>query len=415
MKRPVWRAGFELEVILGDLEDPRFETEVEFCGAMDVASPGFCRAVAKRLRELTKREWTAPLNSPLRPGYYVVSEYGLDPLHWPNDRVAGVEILTPPLPLDEADTVRAEIIGAIREMDGDFNFSPSKITEDCGWHINIDAGDTQILGPDAYILGTDEVLMLWRNSRLFGPYTGLQRHAAGIAVLRHLQQDRQGALLRSSGLSNLLNKTAGRGKCYAANFAKLARGYMELRHFSATSFFSGPSLVEQLDRIPAAMEMGPNQSGELLDIFLRKFRLLFEWLESIRHRLSWEVGPFSTIAQGRVLFDGEPVARLEANGDVELHLHGRKKYKDIASIRGILLPDVPEAVALLALDLAELRALGIRWSSSSNEGFQRAVSRLAARIRSDLTLSSAHQLSVVHAAEQERQQQYAAISSPTEV
>jgi hypothetical protein len=254
----------------------------------------------------TGREWTAPLNSPSRPGYYVISEYGLDPLHWPNDRVAGVELLTPPLPLDEADTVRAEIIGAIREMDGDFNFIPSKITEDCGWHINIDAGETQSLGPDEYILGTDELLLLWRNSRLFGPYTGLQRHAAGIAVLRHLQRDPQGALLRFPGLLNLLNKTAGRGKRYAANFDKLERGYIELRHFSAISFFGGQSLVEQLDRIPAAMEIWHNQSSELVEIFLRKFRLLFEWLESIRHRLSWEVGPFTTIAEGRVLFDGEP-------------------------------------------------------------------------------------------------------------
>jgi hypothetical protein len=230
-----------------------------------------------------------------------------------------------------------------------------------------------------------------------------------MAVLRHLQRDHQGALLRSTGLLNLLNNTAGRSKSYAANFSKLERGYVELRHFSAISLFRGPSLAEQLDRIPAAMEIWLNQNSELKDIFLRKFLLLFELLESIRNRLSWEVGPFRTIAEGQVFFDGEPLARLEANGHVALHLHGRKKYQDIASIREFLLPDVPEAVALLALDLAELRALGIRWSLSPNNGFQRAVSRLAARIKSDSSLSSAHQLSVVRAAEKERQRQYAAI------
>ena len=51
MKSVNWRAGFELEVILGDLGDPRFEPEVALYGAMDTPSPGFCRAVAKRLTD----------------------------------------------------------------------------------------------------------------------------------------------------------------------------------------------------------------------------------------------------------------------------------------------------------------------------------------------------------------------------
>jgi hypothetical protein len=97
MEQSPWRAGFELEVILGDLRDPRFERDLEESGGMDEASPAFCRAVAKRLREWTGRTWTAPLATPLRPGFYVIPECGLDPLHWPGDRLAGVELLTPPL------------------------------------------------------------------------------------------------------------------------------------------------------------------------------------------------------------------------------------------------------------------------------------------------------------------------------
>jgi len=189
MAQLVWRAGFELEVILGDLGDPRFKQDLERLDAMDEASPSFCRAVAKRLQEFTGRAWTAPLNTPSKPGFFVVPEYGLDPLQWPGDRLTGVELLTPPLPLDEADAIRAEITDAVYEIDGDFNFIPSDTTADCGWHINIDAGDKQRLDPAAYIVGTHELLLLSRNSRLFGPYTGLQRHAVGIAVLRHLQCD----------------------------------------------------------------------------------------------------------------------------------------------------------------------------------------------------------------------------------
>src|SRR3546814_20166740 len=88
---PSWRAGFELEVILGDLGDPRFERELRDGEAMDEASPTFCRAFASKLRERTRRAWSAPTKSPQRPGFYVVPEYGLDPLNWPECRLAGVE------------------------------------------------------------------------------------------------------------------------------------------------------------------------------------------------------------------------------------------------------------------------------------------------------------------------------------
>ena len=90
---PSWRAGFELEVILGDLGEPRFERELREGEAMDEASPAFCRAFAAKLRDRTGRAWSAPSGTPKQPGFYVVPEYGLDPLNWPEDRLAGVELL----------------------------------------------------------------------------------------------------------------------------------------------------------------------------------------------------------------------------------------------------------------------------------------------------------------------------------
>jgi hypothetical protein len=127
MKKLPWVAGFESEVILGDLGISRFEQDLERFGAMDEASPAFCRAVAKSLSEFTGRGWTTPLN-PSKPGFYVIPEYGLDPLQWPSDRLAGVELLTPPLPLDEADAIRAQVTRAVYEIDGDFNFISSETT-----------------------------------------------------------------------------------------------------------------------------------------------------------------------------------------------------------------------------------------------------------------------------------------------
>jgi hypothetical protein len=344
------------------------------------------------LKALTGRTWTVPPHNPLRPGFYVIPEYGLDPLDWPDDRYAGVELLTPPLALDEADAVRKEIIDAVYEIDEDFNFIPSDTTADCGWHINIDAMGKHQLDPAGYVVGTDELLILSRNSRLFGPYTGLQRHAVGIGVLRHLLSDPQASLLKSTRLENIIKMTAGRNKHYAANFSKLERGYLELRHFSALSFFNGPSLVEQLDRIPISMEMGINKRDKLTGVFLRKLLVLFEWLEGIRSRITWEMQASKIHSEGKVLFDGEPIATLTANGPVKLYLHSRTPYDYIASIEEILLPDIAEAVALLALDLTELRSLGVRRASSPNLSFRQALSRLGSRLRRDPMLSSDHHL-----------------------
>lgn len=113
-----WRAGFELEVILGDLGEPRFERELREGEAMDEASLTFCRAFAAKLRDRTGRAWSAPSRPPKRPGFYVIPEYGLDPLNWPEDRLAGVELLTPPLPLNDAEMVRSELYDAIYVLVG---------------------------------------------------------------------------------------------------------------------------------------------------------------------------------------------------------------------------------------------------------------------------------------------------------
>lgn len=118
--------------------------------------------------------------------------------------------------------------------------------EDCAWHINIDAGADVDLSSENYILGVDELLLLARNDRLFSRWTGLQRHAPGIPMLRYLSRDKAGAISYSSSLSNLLLESAGCSKAYAANFAKLERGYLELRHFSTVSFFDDMSLSGQV-------------------------------------------------------------------------------------------------------------------------------------------------------------------------
>ena len=65
---------------------------------------------------------------------------------------------------DDAETVRSEFIDAIYEIDGDCNSRADEQTGDCGWHINIDAGDGHRLDPDRFIVGVDELLLLARNT-----------------------------------------------------------------------------------------------------------------------------------------------------------------------------------------------------------------------------------------------------------
>jgi len=205
MSEPAWRAGFEVEVILGSF-DPEFAYHYD--DPMDRASSRFCQAVARELRFQTGRKWSAPNNPKRSPGFYVLSEYDLDPLHWPVGRVAGVELLTPPLPFDEAEKVRREIIDAIEEFDGGFNSEPSDAVESCAWHINIDSGPDGGLAPSDFMLGCDELSILAANGRLFSKYAAPQRASYGRALLRHLRTDPDGSVLKMAPFANFLGRKA---------------------------------------------------------------------------------------------------------------------------------------------------------------------------------------------------------------
>ena len=157
-----WRAGFELELILGDLGNPRFAQQ----DPLDIASPAYCQAVARILSQYTGERWTAPRRPPARTGFYVIPEYDIDPITFAyDDQFAGVELLTPPLSFSDADEMRAYIADALEELGGWANIEPSLETSLLGWHINIDPGDLEGprrrgIRPELYCLGTDEVPML---------------------------------------------------------------------------------------------------------------------------------------------------------------------------------------------------------------------------------------------------------------
>ena len=67
-------------------------------------------------------------------------------------------------------------------------------------------------------------------------------------------------------------------------------------------------------------------------------------------------------------------------------------------------PDIAEAIALLALDLAELRNLGFRERVSANKGFQSSVVQLAKRLRTLPDLASDSQLATLATARRQREE-----------
>jgi hypothetical protein len=226
----------------------------------------------------------------------------------------------------------------------------------------------------------------------------MQRHAVGIPLLRHLASS--GADLTPRYLDNLLSSHAGYGKGFAANFDKLERDYVELRHFSAAAFFDDRSLIDHLGPIPDSFELRPNQEMPFEEIYLRRFQILRRWLDEEAEKITWDIAEGMMLAQGELQFGGAKLGTLLFDGTLEVQLTAKTKGL-LAVLRDAQLPDVREAVALLALDYAELQNLGTPLRSP-NAKFNRTVARLAKELLNDPSLSVEHQFSLLRKAAVDR-------------
>lgn len=380
-EKNTWRAGFEIELALGDLDDPRFE---DYLGdPMDLASPLYCQSLAALLRELTGRRWSAPRKAPRRIGFYVLPEYDLDPIHWPYGRIAGVELITPPLELAQAQAVREEICEAISSIDGDFNFLDSDTMESCAWHINIDAGNDRLLDISRFVVSNHEFSLLLQNGRYPNAYASPQTHAFGTSLLRLLREKPDFSLV-GVNFKNFLTRNSAKGKRYAANFEKLSLGYLELRHFGTTAFFNGKPLSALLGPTIDAFEM----SNEMETIFqkrlLERFSILSDWANELRPRISLEKRDDSGLVSmefGRMLLDEELAATASWNGTLDLAVTGENGWSETAKIYDQQLPDAVDALALCAMDLADMQNLNYVKSSFASRMLGEAVEQLANSIQ----------------------------------
>jgi hypothetical protein len=372
-----WRVGFEIELLLGDLFDERFEKDLD--DPMDVASDDYCRAVAAKLSQATGKRWTAPKKKPARNGYYVYPEYDLDPIEWEWGIVAGVELVTPPLPIAEAEELRRHICDWVIAVDGEINTYPNDLSKTAGWHINIDGGDKVRLNPEDIALCIEEEGILFGANRYPSKYAAPQRHAYGAPLLRHLRGDFPRAQL-ASDMTNFLRSYAGRSKRYAANLGKLDLGYIELRHYGTERFFSETPLTELIAPFVRSTQANNETRDRAERRLFATFDVLDDWLCGIEQRLACEWLPRSevvNISHCTTTFDSKPLGDAIWNGDTEFTLEAATGY-NTPSIHEQHPDDFALSLAVLALDIAVIRhdihdALPLK-----NASFSRAIDQLGA-------------------------------------
>ncbi len=247
---PQMNIGFEIELILDDLGRPEFSLD-EIYEPMDIASEEYCQAVAEILSKETGHHWktsSAPWGGDEQPrdpaGFYVIPEYDLDPIDFVDGQIAGVEIITPPLPLEVADELRQQIMSAVYLHVLDMEFDPQSNFKS-GWHINIDI-DGCMPDPVRWAAMVDEYAIIAGTGREGRRDCGAAARSVYLtAIDAALSGDR--LEINQEYLSNLMQDRAKLGKCFAANFSRGT--YLELRHLGAECFLRGDSLEVLLEPI----------------------------------------------------------------------------------------------------------------------------------------------------------------------
>lgn len=369
-----WRVGFELELILGDLDDPRFESYAD--DPMDIASPAYCRAVAAELSMATGRRWLAAHKKQRRVGFFVYPEYDLDPLNWPRGMIAGVELITPPLRIAEAEILRAQICAWVYSVEGHINTYDNEWALCSGWHLNIDPGDQyRQIDECKMLIGVDELPILLSARRYPSKYAAPQRHAYGVPLLRYARDEGSRRLLNFA-IGNLLLSHGGHGKRYAINLEKLNDDYLELRHFGSEKFFQDDPLIEVLAPFLAAAEASHDSQHLRERHILATFDLLAKWTERISPliRCEWQAPSMfvTNYVFGEVYFGNEVLADVNWSGTASYSIRVAGNNEDPV-ITDQAFPDLELSIAMLALDLAEIRGRKLGSVAITNGAFSNEI------------------------------------------
>jgi hypothetical protein len=232
--------GFEIELILDDLGRPEFHLD-EIGEEMDIATDEYCQAIAEILTEGTGKKWSAQKEDRDRDGYYVVPEYDLDPLDFIEGQIGGVELITPPLPLEQADQLREQIIATIEPYAEGMLSYPDHFSGS-GWHINVDI-DGKMPDPVRWLVMVDEYEIMSGSGREGQPGSGSTVRPVLLAAIDAALAG--GTLpITEEYLTMVVRDRSDQGKRHATNFSRGT--YVELRHLGAEAFLSEVPLRDYL-------------------------------------------------------------------------------------------------------------------------------------------------------------------------
>ena len=380
-----WRLGFEIEMLMGDLGLKKYR---QYCGdAMDVVTQDYCRALAAHLKEATGESWQASMDGYQKGRFCVTPEYDLDPLFFPDDAVGGVELVTPPLVLADAEEMRSLIIEAVLAIDGGFVMPSSP--ELCGWHLNVDRGrNTRPIDVARTAAGmfwhTAELPLLLRTRRFGSRHTSPQTHAYGPALINAFKHPVLAPT--QDEIDAFIHAHCGRSKAFATNFAKvLDRGYVELRHASVETFFDNDLTIEETFADLFLAVSGESFKKEpLWGAMAATFKDLAEWTRSLEGHLDLVAKRSSSLPgrEGKVLYKGRELAHFSWNGQAEismLHPLGESHFLDfrLEMTCGVDADEIPAAIAVLAMDALIVRSEELEYEVTfANAAFEEELEKL---------------------------------------
>jgi len=163
---------------------------------------------------------------------------------------------------------------------------------------------------------------------------------------------------------------------------KLEQGYVELRHFSSLTFFNGPDLAALIAPITDAFNLYRGSTHPHAELMLRRFLTVRDWLEGFRDGLSYELsaGTHVVMGFGQLRLGDEKIADLAWNGSLDVMINGSRSGLPVATAYDMQLAELPEGLAMLAMDIAELAQAGHRLPAVGSKAFRKLVLDLTKRL-----------------------------------
>lgn len=370
-----FRLSFEIDLILGDLGSHHFAS---YHGdPMDTATLGYCKVAAQSLAAHSARAWEGVEEPRGQSGYLIYPQPVLDPSGWPDEAVASVTLSTPPISIEAAQHVRQEIVDWVQSMGDHLNEDITDLSCECSWVIKVHTDPATSISVPGLVAGADELELLMPMHRHSSGVTSPQRHAFGPTLLRHIKDDTAMKVL-GNHMGRFLIDNCSRDWRTAIDLGRLAENVIELRHFASWAFFHKESIPSLIGGFIAGAACNDVEENAVAQRSLEKFKVLSKWLGDIERLM--QVHVLKSVLQipplTKVTYAGAPVGTLLWDSTARFILKAGDEIQSLTIFRQNLV-DWKEALAVLALDIAEIRAAGIHPLPIENDKLSFEIDRLA--------------------------------------